>query len=139
MYIEKDPRYKCYENESIAMKYINHFAINEDDQFEIAAIKTIYKDTMPLELDQAIEAAENLTKLQIEQSSSDENFQNQLHILWAGDFTDLNFRRIKHCLDASIHRCGYESALPNSLFTHLHLNKVNCETKVIFLGWKIEI
>ena len=57
----------------MAMKYINHFAINEDDQFEIAAIKTIDKDTMPLEFDQAIEAAENLTKLQIEHSSSDES------------------------------------------------------------------
>ena len=84
---------------------------------------------MPIELDQAIEAAENLTKLQIEQSSSDESYQNQLHILWAGELYQEVSRNINNCVKASIQRCDYEAALPNPLLTTIIMFKEKCVTK----------
>ena len=53
--------------ESIAAKYMNRFAIKEDDQFEIAAIQTVNrrnKNDVIEKLDNAMQAVKNLTKQQ---------------------------------------------------------------------------
>ena len=46
----------------MAARYMNYFAINEDDQFEIVAFQTQEKDV--LNLDKAMHAVENLTNQQ---------------------------------------------------------------------------
>ena len=38
MFIEDDPETPWFQGRSIGMSYINYFAIDEDDQFEIVAI-----------------------------------------------------------------------------------------------------
>ena len=53
--------------ESIAVRYMNRFAIEEDDQFEIAAIQNVdgwNKNDVIEKLDKAMQAVENLTKQQ---------------------------------------------------------------------------
>ena len=53
--------------ESIAVRYMNRFAIEEDDQFEIAAIQTVdsWNENDVIEkLDKAMQAVENLTNQQ---------------------------------------------------------------------------
>ena len=70
-FIEKDIR-RCAQLESIAARYMNCFAINEDDQFEIASIQTIDQyDPIAIEKVilaelkiKSIQAVENLTKQQ---------------------------------------------------------------------------
>ena len=64
------------QDESIAVTYMNRFAIKEDDQFEIAAFQTVIRSAKVHEndvlkkLDEAMEsvmrAVKNLTKLQTE-------------------------------------------------------------------------
>lgn len=66
MFIDKDsaPHRK---NESIAVRYMNRFAIEEDGQFEIAAIGTVnrYDENDIIDkVDQAMQAVQNLTKQQ---------------------------------------------------------------------------
>ena len=46
----------------MAARYMNYFAIDEDDQFEIVAFQTKEKDV--LSLDKAMQAVENLTNQQ---------------------------------------------------------------------------
>ena len=72
-FIEKDIR-QCAQVESIAARYMNWFAINEDDQFEIASIQTKHLSWLydPIAIEkvivfsefktEAIEAVENLRK-----------------------------------------------------------------------------
>ena len=51
----------------MAVRYMNRFAIEEDDQFEIAAIQTMDIDNendVIEKLDKAMQAVENLTKQQ---------------------------------------------------------------------------
>ena len=70
-FIEKDIR-RCAQLESIAARYMNWFAINEDDQFEIASIQTIDQyDPITIEKvilaelkNNTIQAVENLRKQQ---------------------------------------------------------------------------
>ena len=74
-FIEKDVR-QCAQLESIAARYMNWFAINEDDQNEIASIQTKHLswlyDPMTIEKvivssefkTEAIQAVENLRKQQ---------------------------------------------------------------------------
>ena len=53
------------QHESIAARYLNHFAIQEDDQFEVAAIQTLdYEDQNEVfeKVDKAMKAIENLQK-----------------------------------------------------------------------------
>ena len=63
----KDAR-PAEQSESIAVRYMNRFAIEEDDQFEIAAIQTLdseYDENDVIEkLDKAMQAVENLAKQQ---------------------------------------------------------------------------
>ena len=70
-FIEKDIR-RCAQLESMAARYMNWFAINEDDQFEIASIQTIDQyDPITIEKvilaelkNNTIQAVENLRKQQ---------------------------------------------------------------------------
>ena len=66
-FIEKDSlSAQC---ESISARYMNRFAIEEDGSFEIAAIQTVARSNgndLFDHLDKAMQAVENLTKLQTE-------------------------------------------------------------------------
>ena len=74
-FIEKDIR-RCAQLESMAARYMNWFAINEDDQFEIASIQTKHLSWLyyPIAIEkvivfsefktEAIQALENLRKQQ---------------------------------------------------------------------------
>ena len=70
-FIEKDIR-RCAQLESMAARYMNWFAINEDAQFEIASIQTIDQyDPITIEKvilaelkNNTIQAVENLRKQQ---------------------------------------------------------------------------
>lgn len=63
------PDFQC---ESIAASYMNTFAIDEDNQFEIAAIETLDQldrldgNAMQKKFDKAMQTVENLTKQQNE-------------------------------------------------------------------------
>ena len=55
------------QSESLAVRYMNRFAIEEDDQFEIAAIQAVdflEENDVIEKLDKAMQAVENLTKQQ---------------------------------------------------------------------------
>ena len=55
------------QNESIATKYINHFAIDENDQFEIAAFQNLKKGRdVYFDEDKALQAVKNLSRKQME-------------------------------------------------------------------------
>ena len=60
--ITKDSHESFYQDKSMAARYMNYFAIDEDDQFEIVAFQTKEKDK--LSLDKAMQAVENLTNQQ---------------------------------------------------------------------------
>ena len=55
------------QSESMAKRYMNRFAIEEDNQFEIAAIQTVdhrYQNDKTNKLEKAIQTVDNLTKQQ---------------------------------------------------------------------------
>lgn len=66
------------QDESVAARYMNSFSIKEDDQFEIAAIQTVYSsakidqndvlEKLDKAMQSAMQAVKNLTKLHTEGS-----------------------------------------------------------------------
>ena len=67
------------QDESIGMIYVNRMAIDEDDQFEIAAIDTLVEDDMFQEiiiqerLNKAMQAAKDLDNLRNEEQKEGPN------------------------------------------------------------------
>ena len=55
------------QNESIATKYMNYFAIDENDQFEIAAFQSFFQTEEDIYIDEKeLQAVENLSRKQME-------------------------------------------------------------------------
>ena len=55
------------QSESMAVRYMNRFAVEEDDQFEIAAFQTVDSQNVIdiiEKVNKAMQAVKNLTKLQ---------------------------------------------------------------------------
>ena len=98
-------------HESMAMRYINYFAIDEDDQFEIAGIfRTSRNCTVHL----------------------NEDPTNQLHLLWAGQpyghcGYNLPFEKeVSHLGKMTLYGCD------SAMASLLSMSKVNCVTKERF-------
>ena len=124
---------------------MNGFIINEDDQFEIAAIKNIKttdcEDQEQDALDKLIEAmqaVDKLTELQNQGSPSNESLTNQLHFLWANSYSSMlgipgisysiisyNLKLNANLTKRAMKMFNHES----SMVSCLCLKKVNCVTK----------
>lgn len=66
LFIEKD-NWSPGQSKTIAVRYLNRFAIEEDDQFEIATVQTLdilNENDVCYKLDTAMTAVDNLTKQQ---------------------------------------------------------------------------
>lgn len=127
------------QSESIASKYMNRFAIDEDDQFEIAAFQTNefhppfqidafgnFDSLLGETLDEALKAVENLTKQQNKALNNlfSRDVSNQLHIIMAIQYSDslqillMNVKRV-------LKRFGCKSAM----LSIITMWKNNCITK----------
>lgn len=120
---ENPPPWSQYE--SMGTRYINRFAIDEDDQFEIAAIlRTSRNCRFYVEEDLTNENHQNYTKTFNQFYFSKKFLQNQLHLLWAGySGKYLPFEKM-----GGMYLYGCESAMA----TLLSMSKVNCVTKERF-------
>ena len=126
MFIElSDPDFnphKYIQHESLGRLYVNRFAIDEEDQFEI---RGVYR--LPLEgikfLTTLHEASIN-SIMQIHRS--DETFSYQLHILWASCFG------FHEHLDSVFQLCLKFNGVKSAMISILEMSKYDCITKAGF-------
>ena len=118
LFIEENPP-PWSQYESMGTRYINRFAIDEDDQFEIAAILRTSRNCRNCRF-YVEEDLTNLWRINYFSKKS----QNKLHLLWAGHSgKNSPFEKM-----GGMYLYGCESAM----VTLLSMSKVNCVTKERF-------
>ena len=112
------------QQESIVMRYMNHFAIDEGNQFEIIAIHTLKPGYHDRKILWWVEFVRILQAIPI--NRSDGTFANELHVIWGSnngfslDIADLS--------KLIVENCGYKSAMVSIL----DMFKQDCITKERF-------
>ena len=114
--------HKYIQHESLGRLYINRFAIDEEDQFEILGVYRLPLEGIEL-LTKLDEASINriMQVIQIHRT-----FSYQLHILWASCFG------FHEHLDSVFQLCLKLNGVESAMISILEMSKYDCITKVGF-------